>query len=129
VQSRSQPPSGETAVRSSSADANPGAGVRPFAALQNLASLVLLPSPFSWSGMRVVSSECPPTGESNSNCSNAEEHKKGFVSKERQLARLRERMAAEENTILAGAQPGSMKQQQSVSLPPCKRCVDRVVTP
>jgi hypothetical protein len=121
VQSRSQPPSGETAVRSSSADASPGAVVRPFAALQNLASLVLLPSPFSWSGMRVVSSESPSTGESNNSCSKAEEHKKGFVSKERQLARLRERMAE--------AQTRSVKQQQSVSLPPCKRCVDRVVAP
>jgi hypothetical protein len=121
VQSRSQPPSGETAVRSSSADASPGAGVRPFAALQNLANLVLLPSPFSWSGMRAVSSESPSAGESNNNCSKAEEHKKGFVSKERQLARLRERMAE--------AQTRSVKQQQSVSLPPCKRCVDRVVAP
>jgi hypothetical protein len=128
VQSRSQPPSGETAVRSSSADASPGAGVRPFAALQNLASLVLLPSPFSWSGMRAVSSETLSTRESNNNCSKAEEHKKGFVSKERQLARLRERMAAE-NTILADAQTRSVKQQQSVSLSACKRCVDRVVAP
>lgn len=121
VQSQSQPPSGETAVRSSSADAGPGAGVRPFTALQNLANLVLLPSPFSWSGMRAVSSESPSTGESNNDCSKVEEHKKGFVSKERQLARLRERMAE--------AQTSSVKQQQSVSLTPCKRCVNRVVAP
>ena len=116
-------------MRSSSTDAIPGAGVHPFTALQNLASLVPLPSPFSWSGMRTVSSEGPFTGERNKNCSKADELKKGFVSKERQLARLRERMAAEENIILAGAQTRSVKQQQSVSLPPCKRCVDRVVAP
>jgi len=116
-------------VRSSSADAIPGASVRPFAALQNLASLVPLPSPFSWSGMRGVSSEIPSTGESNNSRNKAEEQKKGFVSKERQLARLRERMAAEENTILAEAQTRDVKQQQSVSLLPCKRCVDRVVAP
>lgn len=116
-------------MRSSSTDASPGAGVRPFAALQNLASLVPLPSPFSWSGMRTVSSESSSIGESYNNCSRAEEHKKGFVSKERQLARLRERMAAEVNTILAEAQTRSVKQQQSVSLPPCMRCVDRVVAP
>lgn len=115
-------------MRSSSTDASPGAGVHPFAALQNLASLVPLPSPFSWSGMRAVSSEIS-TGESNNSCNKTEEHKKGFVSKERQLARLRERMAAEVNTILVEAQSYSVKQQQSVSLPPCKRCVDRVVAP
>jgi hypothetical protein len=129
VQSLPQPPSGETAVRSSSADASPGAGVRPFAALQNLASLVPLPSPFSWSGMRAASSESPPTGERNNNRRKAEELKKGFVSKERQLARLRERMAAEENTILAEAKTHSVGLQQSVSLPTCKRCADRVVAP
>ena len=129
MQSRPQPPSDEAAVRSSSADASPGAGVRPFAALQNLASLVPLSSPFSWSGMRAVSSESPPTGERYNNCRRAEELKKGFVSKERQLARLRERMAAEENTILAEAKTRSVKLQQSVSLPSCKRCADRVVAP
>src|SRR6266403_1535255 len=120
VQSRSQPPFGETAVRPSSTDASPGAGVRPFAALQNLASLVPLPSPFSWSGMRGFPSESPSIGERNNNYSKAEEQKKGFVSKERQLARLRQRMAAE-NIISAEAQTRFAKQQQSVPLPPCKR--------
>jgi hypothetical protein len=79
--------------------------------------------------MRGVSSESPSTGESNNSRSNAKEQKKGFVSKERQLARLRERMVAEENTVLAEAQTHDVKQQQSVSLPVCKRCVERVVAP
>ena len=125
----SQPPSGEIAIRSSSADPSQGASVRPFAALQNLASLVPLTSPFSWSGMRGASFECTSTGESNNDRSKADEPKKGFVSKERQLARLRQRMAAEENTILVEAQTRVVKQQRSVSLLPCKRCVDRVVAP
>lgn len=129
AQSLSQPPSGEIAIRSSSADPSQGASVRPFAALQNLASLVPLSSPFSWSGMRGASFECTSTGESNNDRSKAEEQKKGFVSKERQLARLRQRMAAEENTILVEAQTRVVKQQRSVSLLPCKRCVDRVVAP
>lgn len=116
-------------MRSSSADTSPGASVRPFAALQNLASLVPLSSPFFWSGMRGASFEITSTGESNNNRSLAEEQKKGFVSKERQLARLRERMAAEENTVLAEAQTRVVKRQQSVSLLPCRRCVDRVVAP
>lgn len=129
TQSRSQPPSGQTAVRSSLADANPVASVRPFAALQNLASLVPLSSPFSWSGMRGVPSESPSTGENNNDRIKAEEQKKGFVSKERQLARLRERMAAEENIILTEARTHVVKQQESVSLLPCRRCVERVVAP
>jgi len=74
-------------------------------------------------------SEGPSTGEINNKCSKAEGQKKGFVSKERQLARLRERMAVEENTILAEARTRLLKQQQSVSLPLCKRCMDRVVAP
>ena len=79
--------------------------------------------------MRGVSSESPSTGENNINRSKVEEQKKGFVSKERQLARLRERMAAEENTILAEAQTRVVKQQRSESPLLCKRCVDRVVAP
>ena len=79
--------------------------------------------------MRAVPSESSSTGEINNSSSRVEEHKKGFVSKERQLARLRERMAAEVHAILAEAQTRSVKQRQSVSLPPCMRCVDRVVAP
>jgi len=44
----------------------------------------------------------------------------GLVSKERQLARLRERMAEE------GVARLGLKQQVTV---PCRRCVDRVVAP
>jgi len=78
--------------------------------------------------MRGFPSESPSIGERNNNYSKAEEQKKGFVSKERQLARLRQRMAAE-NIISAEAQTRFAKQQQSVPLPPCKRCVDRIVAP
>ncbi|KAI0287367.1 hypothetical protein BC826DRAFT_1108490 [Russula brevipes] len=60
VPSKSKLPSGETILRSSSADGNASMGARPFAALQNLASLVPLSSPFLWSGRR-ASSETPST--------------------------------------------------------------------
>jgi hypothetical protein len=100
-------------------------GARPFAALQNLASLVPLSSPFLWSGIR-ASSETPSTRETDNN--KAEDQRKGFVSKERQLARLRKRMAAEEGVIVAETQT-RVVQQQSMVVPPCKRCVDRVVAP
>ena len=79
--------------------------------------------------MRGVPSESPSTGENSNDRIKAEEQKKGFVSKERQLARLRERMAAEENIILTEAQTHVVKQQESVSLLPCRRCVERVVAP
>jgi deoxycytidylate deaminase len=79
--------------------------------------------------MRSVSSESPSTGENNIDHCKTEEQKKGFVSKERQLARLRERMAAEENSILTETQTRVVKQRDSVSLLPCRRCVDRVVAP
>ena len=79
--------------------------------------------------MRSVPSESPSTGENNNDRIKAEEQKKGFVSKERQLARLRERMAAQENIILTEAQTHVVKQQESVSLLPCRRCVERVVAP
>jgi len=122
AQSRRQPPSGETTVRSSSADAS--ASARPFATLQNLASLVPFPSPFSWSSVR-TSSESPSTSETNNN--KADEQKKGFVSKERQLARLRQRMAAEEGVVVV--EPQTCVQQQEASVVPCRRCVYRVVSP
>jgi hypothetical protein len=54
----------------------------------------------------------------------AEERRKGFVSKERQLARLRQRMAAEE-----GAEGQTHVQQKQAGVLPCRRCVDRVVSP
>ncbi|KAH9962418.1 hypothetical protein BC827DRAFT_1267034 [Russula dissimulans] len=116
AQPQSQSP-GEIAVRSSSADAYASAGVRPFAALQNLASLMPLPSSFSWSASA-------STGEPNNNKA---KEQKGFVSKERQLARLRERMVAEGSTVVAEAQI-RVGQRQPVTVP-CKRCVDRVVAP
>ena len=109
-------------MRSSSADANPSVSARPFATLQNLASLVPFPSPFSWPSVR-GSSEIPSTVEANDY--KAEDQKKGFVSKERQLARLRQRMAAEEGVV---AVEGQTHVQQAGVLP-CRRCVDRVVSP
>ena len=110
-------------MRSSSADANASAGGRPFTTLQNLASLVQFPSAFSWSGVR-SSSESPSTAAAYDN--KAEEQKKGFVSKERQLARLRQRMAAEECVTV---EAHTHVQQQRGTVLPCRRCVDRVVSP
>lgn len=104
-------------MRSSSADASSSVSARPFATLQNLASLV----PFSWPSAR-ASSEIPSTVEANNY--KAEERRKGFVSKERQLARLRQRMAAEE-----GAEGQTHVQQKQAGVLPCRRCVDRVVSP
>ncbi|KAI9510968.1 hypothetical protein F5148DRAFT_1281329 [Russula earlei] len=123
AQFQSQSPSGKIAVIPSSTNGSANATVRPFAALQNLASLMPLPSPFSWSGMR-ISSESVSTVETNIN--KAREQNKGFVSKERQLARLRERMAAEGSTVVADTQI-CVRQQQPVPVLACKRCVDRVV--
>ena len=110
-------------MRSSSADANASAGGRPFTTLQNLASLVQFPSAFSWSGVR-SSSESSSTAEAYDN--KAEEQKKGFVSKERQLARLRQRMADEEGVTV---EAHTHVQQQQGTVLPCRRCVDRVVSP
>jgi hypothetical protein len=86
----------------------------PFAAWQNLASFVAA-SPFSWSSIT-------RSAEANDSNANDDETKKemGLVSKERQLARLRERMADE--GVIAVARLG----QVAV---PCRRCVDRVVAP
>jgi hypothetical protein len=111
-------------VRSSSADAGAGVSTRSFATLQNLASLVQLPSPFSWSGVR-ASSDTPSATETNNH--KAEDQRKGFVSKERQLARLRQRMAAEEGVVVVEGQ--THVQQRQAGVLPCKRCVDRVVSP
>jgi len=111
-------------VRSSSADASANVSARPFATLQNLASLVPFPSPFSWPSMR-ASSEIPSTVEADNY--RAEEQRKGFVSKERQLARLRQRMAAEEGVVVVEGQ--THVQQKQAGMLPCRRCVDRVVSP
>lgn len=81
-----------------------------FAALQNLSSLM----PFSWS-----------RAANNTDSSNDEAKKEigvGFVSRERQLARLRERMAD------GGVVVVSHLQKQEVNVP-CWRCADRVVAP
>ena len=56
-----------------------------------------------------------------------EQEQKGFVSKERQLARLRERMAAGEGVVMV--QGRVAQQQQPVPVLPCRRCVDRIVSP
>ncbi|KAI0253158.1 hypothetical protein BJV78DRAFT_245605 [Lactifluus subvellereus] len=116
---QSRPPSCETALSRSSTNAS--ASPHPFAALQNLASFMPLSSPFSWSGMRALSSEGSSTEEILNK--GEKEQKNGFVSKDRQLARLRERMATEGGVI--GAQARAMP----VTVPPCRRCVDRVVAP
>ncbi|KAI9455788.1 hypothetical protein BJY52DRAFT_1188205 [Lactarius psammicola] len=101
------PPSGATAMSGS-----------PFAALQNLAGFMV--PPFSWSVTR--------SGEKNNTNANDNdkiemEKKMGFVSKERQLARLRERMAEEGAITVA-----SLVQKEQATVP-CRRCVDRVVAP
>ena len=111
-------------MRSSSADASAGVSARPFATLQNLASLVPFSSPFSWSSMR-ASSESPSTVEVTSH--KADEQRKGFVSKERQLARLRQRMATEEGVVVVESQ--TRVQQKQAGVLPCRRCVDRIVYP
>jgi hypothetical protein len=77
-----------------------------------------LSSPFSWSGMRTLSSEASSTEEKLNE--SEREQKKGFVSKDRQLTRLRERMAAEGGIIQARVMPMAVQ---------CRRCVDRVVAP
>jgi len=70
-------------------------------------------SPFSWSITR-----SGVEGNANDDNDKLETKKEiGLVSRERQLVRLRERMA--EGGVLA-----SRKQEV-----PCRRCVDRVVTP
>ena len=76
-------------------------------------------SPFSWSITR-------GTAAKDSNATNDDDNMEmkkemGLVSKERQLARLRVRMA--EEGVVAVARLG---QQASV---PCRRCVDHVVAP
>ena len=111
-------------MRSSSADAIASVSARPFATLQNLASLVPFPSPFSWPGA-CASSEITSSVEANNY--KAEEQRKGFVSKERQLARLRQRMAAEEGVVVVEGQ--THVQQKQAGVLPCRRCVDRVVSP
>ena len=80
-----------------------------------------LSSPFSWSTTRRTE-----VNKSNANDNNKIETKKetGLVSKERQLARLRERMAEEDAITVACL--GQKKQQVPI---PCGRCVDRVVAP
>ncbi|KAH9021326.1 hypothetical protein EDB84DRAFT_1565364 [Lactarius hengduanensis] len=96
LRSQPPPPSSATAMSGS-----------PFAALQNFANFVVP----SWSITRGAAEE-------NSTATTIEEtkieteKKMGFVSKERQLARLRERMAGE-----------------GVVAVPCRRCVDRDVAP
>jgi hypothetical protein len=101
---------------------NVSASPHPFTALQHLASF--MPSPFSWSGIR-ASPEVSSIEEKTNNC---EKEKKGFVSKERQLARLRERMAVEEGVVIL-ARARVMRQQQPAPVLPCRWCVDRVVAP
>lgn len=78
-----------------------------FAALQNL-----IVQPFSWS-MR-GSDSCKEEAKNVS---------VGLVSRERQLARLRERMVADGGVVLV-----SRLKQEAVHMP-CRRCADRVVTP
>lgn len=104
-------PSGSTAV----------SGGR-FAALQNLSSFIVPPfsSPFSWS----------ITGGAEGNNTNANGNDKvetkkeiGLVSRELQLARLRERMA--EGGVIIVSRLGK---RQEVTVP-CMRCVDRIVAP
>ncbi|KAI0260930.1 hypothetical protein BC834DRAFT_845850 [Gloeopeniophorella convolvens] len=89
--------------------AAPPVSSNPFAALQSLASLV----PLSWTGARAEDpvSKLAPAVPSTSSAP------RGFVSKERQLARLRERMAEERTQTNGQAQA------------PCRRCADGVVTP
>jgi hypothetical protein len=102
----------------------------PFAALQNLAKFMPpLVSPFSWSSsgiLAVASSEGGSSMEEKTNNDNNQEQK-GFVPKERQLARLRERMASGEGVVVV--QGRVAKQQQSALVLPCRRCVDRIVAP
>lgn len=103
------PPLGATAMNGS-----------PFAALQNLANFMVPPlsSPFSWSFTRGAEEK-----NINANDDKIETEKKmGFVSKERQLVRLRERMAEE------GVFTVARLVQKQVTVP-CGRCVDRVVAP
>ncbi|KAI9433308.1 hypothetical protein H4582DRAFT_2112897 [Lactarius indigo] len=109
-------PSSLTKPPPSSATAMSGS---PFAALQNFASFVV-PSPFSWSVTRGATEEKNSTIKASEEKIEAEK-KMGFVSKERQLARLRERMAEEGVVAVA-------RKQQQVTVP-CRRCVDRVVAP
>ncbi|KAH9030241.1 hypothetical protein EDB83DRAFT_2554988 [Lactarius deliciosus] len=77
----------------------------PFAALQNFASFVVP----SWSITRGAAEEnsTATTTKANEEAKIETEKKMGFVSKERQLARLRERMA-----------------EEGVVAVPCRRCVD-----
>jgi hypothetical protein len=105
----------------------------PFAALQNLAKFMPpLASPFLWSssGIRAVaSSEGGSSMEEKTNNydNKGEQEQKGFVSKERQLARLRERMAAGEGVVVVHGCVA--QQQQPVPVLPCRRCADRIVAP
>ncbi|KAH8984608.1 hypothetical protein EDB92DRAFT_1950669 [Lactarius akahatsu] len=93
---RSQPPPSSAIAMSGS----------PFAALQNFANFVVP----SWTITRgaVEENSIATTEETKIET----EKKMGFVSKERQLARLRERMA-----------------EEGVVAVPCRRCVDRDVAP
>ncbi|KAI0296061.1 hypothetical protein B0F90DRAFT_1747672 [Multifurca ochricompacta] len=121
-QSQSQPPRSPSSG-AATVNTNTSASPRPLTALQSLASLMPpLSSPFSWSGMRVsLSSAENPSNSSDSNSKGERELKKGFVSKDRQLAKLRERMVAEEKVAVVDGH------EQQIA--PCKRCVDRVVSP
>ncbi|KAH8996978.1 hypothetical protein EDB86DRAFT_3076906 [Lactarius hatsudake] len=93
---RSQPPPPSSAIAMSGS---------PFAALQNFASFVVP----SWSITRGAAEEnsTATTTKANEEAKIETEKKMGFVSKERQLARLRERMA-----------------EEGVVAVPCRRCVD-----
>lgn len=79
-----------------------------FAALQNL-----IVQPFSWT-MR---------GTDSCNEETKKEIGVGLVSRERQLARLRERMVADGGVVLVS------RLKQEAAHVPCRRCADRVVTP
>ena len=90
-----------------------------FAALQNLSSFIVPPfsSPFSWSITRGGAE-----GNVDDDHDKLETKKEiGLVSRERQLVRLRERMAEGGGGFVA-----SRKQEVTM---PCRRCVDRVVAP
>jgi hypothetical protein len=119
-QAHSRPPSCKATVSLSSSDGS--ARPHPFSALQNLANFMPLPSPFSWSPIRALSEGSLNEGKFDKD---EKERKKAFVSKERQLARLRERMAADEGVVIQAR----VMQQQPAPVLPCRWCADRVVTP
>ncbi|KAF8258392.1 hypothetical protein EI94DRAFT_1835061 [Lactarius quietus] len=112
---RVPPPSMSGSLRAQPVPACPTAvsGGR-FAALQNLSSFM---SPFSWS--MATTTTTTRDSDVNDNEDKIVTKKEvvggggGLVSRERQLARLRERMGQEVMTVPS----------------PCRRCVDRVVAP